>query len=589
MRAGRPRSQVGDPAPDQGSTEASSPGVDRTEGSEIAAPGVAPAEPPLGADGTSRVQNPERQEDPHFVPVPDRWRLGFPDWRRYADDRGAPYQRGSRWNPYRQNVLKADYPILGQHTFFDLAITSDTLAETRQLPVPSGVSAHEPGRFAFFGQGRQELLDQTFFLSGELFHGDTAFKPKDWAVRFTPAFNVSRLAARETGIVNVDVREGITRLNGHTGFQDLFAEYKIADLSPNYDFAALRGGIQPFSSDVRGFLFADSNRGARFFGNAKSNRYEYNLAYFRPLEKDTYSRLNTLGEDRDQDILIANLYRQDFLRPGFTSQWTFAYNGDHPSVHFDNNGIRVRPALIGDAKPHDVEVAYLGWNGSGHLDRINLTGSFYQAWGHDSHQPIAGRPVNINAQMAAAEVSYDIDWLRLKTSFFYASGDGDPRDGRARGFDAIFDAPVFAGGPFSFWNSQGIRLTGTGVQLVSENSLLPTLRSSKLEGQANFVNPGILIVNAGIDAELTPKWKASLNASWLEFVETRTLELVLNQGRINPAVGLDCGLGFTHRPFLNENVVLVFGASVLVPGRGFRDIYQGQTLYSVFGRAVLAY
>ena len=40
---------------------------------------------------------------------------------------------------------------------------------------------------------------------------------------------------------------------------------------------------------------------------------------------------------------------------------------------------------------------------------------------------------------------------------------------------------------------------------------LPNLRSSKEEGQSNFVNPGILLWNVGVDADLTPKLRAVTN------------------------------------------------------------------------------
>jgi hypothetical protein len=255
----------------------------------------------------------------------------------------------------------------------------------------------------------------------------------------------------------------------------------------------------------------------------------------------------------------------------------------------NRNDVQVRPSLIGDARPHAVRAAYLGWNGEGHLGPVNVSSTFYQALGYDDHNPIAGRSTRINAQMAALELSYDRDWLRLKLAGLYASGDRDPRDGRARGFDAIFDNPIFAGGGFSFWQSQGIPLTGAAVNLVSESSLLPTLRSGKFEGQANFVNPGILLLNAGVDAELTPKWRISANINWLNFQKTQPLELVLNQSDINRGIGLDYSIGVRHRPFLNENVVLTFGASALVPGRGFRDLYTNKTLFSAFARLVLSF
>ena len=77
-----------------------------------------------------------------------------------------------------------------------------------------------------------------------------------------------------------------------------------------------------------------------------------------------------------------------------------------------------------------------------------------------------------NARMAALELSIDKDWMRYKVSGFYQSGDGDPGDGKGRGFDSIFDNVNFAGGPFSFFVHQGIRLTQTAVGLTQRGSLL---------------------------------------------------------------------------------------------------------------------
>lgn len=61
------------------------------------------------------------------------------------------------------------------------------------------------------------------------------------------------------------------------------------------------------------------------------------------------------------------------------------------------------------------------------------------------------------------------------------------------------------------------------------NSLLPSLRSNKDEGQANFVNPGILLVNAGTNLELTPKLRAFVNVNYLKFERTEPLELLLSK------------------------------------------------------------
>jgi hypothetical protein len=242
----------------------------------------------------------------------------------------------------------------------------------------------------------------------------------------------------------------------------------------------------------------------------------------------------------------------------------------------------VRPSPVGIFQPHEIRAAYLGWTGNGHFGRINLNHAFYEALGTDTLNPIAGRSVTINAQMGAAEVSLDRDWVRYKVSAFYASGDGNPRDGRATGFDTIVDDPSFAGGMFSFWDREELRLPGTGVALTPGDSLLPSLRSSKTEGQANFVNPGLFLVNAGANFDLTPKLKSFLNVNYLRFERTAPLALLLFESPIHNTIGVDSSLGFQYRPPLSENISITGGAAALFPGQGFRDIFSGATQFSLF-------
>jgi hypothetical protein len=351
---------------------------------------------------------------------------------------------------------------------------------------------------------------------------------------------------------------------------------------------SLRGGIQGFTSDFRGFLFSENAPGLRLFGNSEANRNQWSLAFFSLLEKDTNSGLNTMRA-RGQEVAVANFYRQDFLSPGYTGSVSFHYSRDHGAQHFDDNGFLARPAPLGTVARHNVEVFYLGYTGDGHFGPLNVSHAFYQALGKDTLNPLAGRSVHVNAQLAALEFSVDRDWLRFKAGAFWASGDDKPTDGRGRGFDAILDNPQFAGGPFSFWNSQGIRLTGTGVSLVNPFSLLPNLRTSKAEGQANFVNPGLFLYNLGVDAELTPKLRASLNLNALQFHRTQPLDLALNQSPIRRGIGWDASFGARYRPSLNDNVILIFGASALAPGHGFQDLFTSQTLYAVFTNLILTY
>jgi hypothetical protein len=351
-------------------------------------------------------------------------------------------------------------------------------------------------------------------------------------------------------------------------------EFHLADLSENYDFISLRVGSQPFNADFRGFLFNDVNLGARLFGNVDNNLYQYNLAVFDMREKDTDSELNTFN-NRDQEVVIANLYRQDFFWPDYTAEWSFLANFDHGGLHYDDNGNLVRPEPLGTVHPHDENVYYLGWGGDGHIGRFNISHQFYEALGHDDFNGVAGRPVDINAQMAALEISYDRDWARYKASFFYASGDGNATDGQANGFDTIVDNPNFTGGRFSFWTRQGFNLGGTLVNLKTPSSLVPDLRSSKTEGQANFVNPGVFIFGLGAEFDLTPKLRSFLNANYIRFAETDTIKTVLLTAKADNEVGWDLSLGFQYRPLLTDNIIISAGFGALIPGRGYRDIYNG--------------
>jgi hypothetical protein len=547
-----------------------------------------PMDAPLGYTGRSGILPRDIQQDPQFVPVEDRWRIGFPLWDRYGKDHPIgddyPYVQGRWWDPFNQNVLKGDYPILGQNIFLEITGTSQASLELRQTPVATTPfeSTSNPNSKDFFGSPNQAFYSHNFFLSLDLFHGDAAFRPVDWRVKVTPAFNVNYLAVNELAVVSPDVRKGTTRGRSFVTLQEWFVESKLADLGPDYDFVSLRVGSQPFTSDFRGFIFSDINRGVRLFGNQFANRDQFNLVYFNQQEKDTNSLLNTF-RDRHQQVVIANYYKQDFIFSGYTSQVSVHYNHDSPTFKFDTNGFLVRPDPAGVFQPHTVDVAYLGWAGDGHINSLNISHAVYWAVGHDTLNPLANRPQSINAQMAALELSYDQDWLRFRISGFWSSGDHDIHNGHATGFDSITDNPNFAGGEFSYWQRQQLRLFG--VNLVQQGSLIPDLRSSKFQGQANFVNPGLLLTNFGVDMELTPKWRLINNANVLWFDSVNPLQQFVYQQHINHFIGVDLSMGMEYRPFLNNNMIFKFGLASLIPGEGFRDLFNN---YDHSARALFA-
>jgi hypothetical protein len=480
------------------------------------------------------------------------------------------------WNPYHQNPLKGDFPIFGtDDLFFAFTGTLRQTVEYKRVPTPSGNTGATAD---FFGNPNQHAFTTQVAMTFDLFEAPQAFEPVEWRVRVTPVFQRSEVDVNEVGVIDVDPSAGTRRIDNDFALQEAFVEYHLANISPYYDFVSVEAGILPFRSDFRGFVFDDTNLGARFSGNWDRNKWQYNLAFFDMLDKDTNSGLNEF-EDRQQEVIVANVYRQDFPFEGHTTELSFHYNNDHRGVHFDDNGGLVSPAPIGLAQENNVETYYFGVAGEGHVGRFNVTEAFYHAMGRDSQNPIAGREVDINANMAALEVSYDFDWMRLRGFGLFASGDDDARDGHARGFDAILDAPAFAGGELAYFDSQAIRLLG--VNLTNAGSHLVDLQSSQTEGHSNFVNPGLLLMGGAMDFELTPKWRAQIGASYLLFAQTDALETYLQLPDIDREIGTELFFGTSYRPLLTNNIIALVGASVLFPGEGLQRIYQSSdTLYA---------
>lgn len=554
---------------------------------------------PLGFAGES-FDLPQRVLLPkESIASPDRWRIGWPSWDRYgrhaksdpifmnANGGDSPYTLGSPWNPYDRSILKGDYPIFGNNWFFNFTGVSDTFFQYRKNPIPSGASAQFPGSFDTFRDGKSFVVNQNFFLNFDLIKGYTSYRPIDLLIRVTPAFNINYAEIRERGGLNVDPGFGTTRTDNFTTLQEAFAEIHLGDLSEWFDILSVKAGRQLFLSDFRGFVFNDITDGVRLTANYEANRIQANLAFFNQTEKDTNSGLSEL-DWRDQQVLVANVFVQDFIWLGYTVSGSFHWNHDSSNERYDTNGFLVRPDPVGNVQLRDLDAYYLGFAGDGHIGRLNINHAFYYAFGEDENNPIAGRPVDISAFLGAIELSYDLDWLRPKISFLYASGDNDAADDKAEGFDGIFDDPNFAGGPGSFYQNQGLRVFGVGLN--QGRSFYNSLKSSKIEGQSNFVNPGVMVFNLGLDTEVTPKIRASTNANYIWLENPRSLEFLLNQTGISDRLGVEVNQTVQWRPFLNNNIIFTAGASVFFPQTGFNDIYgDNKTLWQVFTGLTLTY
>ena len=523
-----------------------------------------------------------------FIPVPDRWRL--------IETIGV---LESLSDPYNRNPIKGDRPLFGKDWFINLAVISDTVFEPRSFPTPIGVqSTRDENGLDLFGGADQFIFNENLIISLSLIKGDTAFKPPDYEFRLTPIINFNYAEVEEVRVLKADPRLGTERADRHFTLAEAFFDYHIRNVSDRYDFDSVRIGIQPFSSDFRGFLFQDSQLGLRFFGDRSNNIFQYNLAWFRRLEKDSNSGLNHIQRKiRDDDIFIANLYWQDFPTLGFQSQVTGIYNRNNEAgdFFFNDNDFIERPASFGSERGRNYDVGYLGYNGDGHFGRLNLTTSFYTALGSNRDSAFTDETADIQAFFFAAEPSIDFDWVRLRASIVYASGDDDPFDSKERGFDAIFENPQIAGSDTNYWIRQAIPLIGGGgVAMSARNAMLPALRTSKEHGQSNFNNPGFRLIGIGADFDILPELRVSTNMNYMEFDTTAVLEVARNQQEISPEIGLDLSVAAIYRPFFSQNVVFRLSGAALLPGAGFTDLYGEQNenddyFYSIQGNLVLTY
>ena len=566
-------------------------------------------------EGAVRAPPPEAFPTDQF-PLPDRWRIVNSLCPPKGGDQSiydlypnlSPVCR-SQLDPYHQNLLKGDIPLakgkrpgfLKEDDWFFVAnVVSDTIIEPRSFPQPAGdQTTEEPDTLSVFGRANSLVAAQTVIAGFALIKGETAYKPPQIEYRLTLAAQVNYVDVSERRILRVEPTRTSHRTDHFVGVQEAFIDYHLGQYdTKRYDFISVRAGIQPMQADFRGFLFQDNQLGIRLFGNRDNNRFQFNLGAFWRLEKDTNSGLNDITTaPRDDWVVFANVYRQDFPMVGLTSQLSVTYNANREAdeVLVDDNGFPARPALLGDLRGREYDVVYLGYAMDGRIGRINVTGQLYGAFGEDRNSFFTSQPADISAYFGAIEASYDVDWARFRVSALFASGDKDPYDDKETGFDAIFENPIFAGADTSYWIRQVIPFAGGGraVGINGRNGILNSLRSSKEQGQSNFNNPGTVLLGAGVDFDLTTTTRVSANVNHLWFHRTDSLEALRNEGTIPDDIGWDVSVAGIYRPRANQNLVFRLSGALFDPAKGFSDLFaktgKSDIFYSVLFNAILAF
>jgi len=60
-------------------------------------------------------------------------------------------------------------------------------------------------------------------------------------------------------------------------------------------------------------------------------------------------------------------------------------------------------------------------------------------------------------------------------------------------------------------------------------------------------------------------------------VDTESVDFALHTANITPEVGWDLSAGVQYRPLLTDNIILSAGLGALIPGSGYRAIYESNT------------
>ena len=504
---------------------------------------------PARAQAPTPSPTPAAPARPDLEPELSRWRLFEPQGI-------GEKLRSPLYDPYAPNVVKGDYPLFGDKVFLAATGVLDSFMEfKRNLDFFSG------GRFRNIPYHEHNLLGQlTGVLFLDVFQGDTVFTPRDWAIRVAP---IIRFRCGDKNAIDQGCGEYIT-------LQEAFGELKLFEIGETFDATSGRLGIQAFNSDFFGFVYNDVQPGFRVFGELERNQIKFNVAAFDRLNKEKLLALNELGKRREHQVGVVSVQWDDFILPGFNVQPSFVVNHDEA------------PAV---AAGGTLDAYYLGFTTNGRIDRFNVNSALYYVFGSTARNTPNARSQDIHAGMGFVQVAYPINYFNPRLAVAYATGDSDPDDNTATGFDSVFDNTAFAGGQFSYLFGEKIQLGA--VTVLRGNSILPSLRGANATAQ--FVNPGILAINPGIDMVLTPKTLFEANYAYVRFDDTSSLTGLAGR-RVSREIGHELNAGVTYRPLLNEQLILFAGGAVLFPGQGIKDLFgNDDPVYKTVVRVLLTF
>ncbi|UCD58837.1 MAG: hypothetical protein JSV16_06940 [Candidatus Hydrogenedentota bacterium] len=407
-------------------------------------------------------------------------------------------------------------------------------------------------------RGSVELIAErrdTYTFNDDNKDEDTGFKRKGGFAEILAYYSVDFFhpegiwAARVSGALDYLNDRGNSELkrfyNGRSNetyfdasFEEAWLEAKVFDTSNK-----LRIGLQEYKSDFVGLIYNDNDLGARLCG--EKEKLTWNLAYFYKTEHDAVSELFD-PEYADQNVFIA------------TVQFNLGTVSIIPSVHYNRDRRDDR----------ELDVTYLGIAHYGMIGPFATTSAFYYAFGEDDNAIFnPARDQDISALLIVADVGYPIGKFTPHLGVFYGSGDDDPSDGHAEGFDSIYDN-------INVWGENGIiiddRINLGRTTLMRDNSGIPSVRD--FYEAANFINPGVLALNAGLVANWTEKFATDMNLMYFIWDETALLDTLMGTD-VGDGGGVEANFTSTYK--FDDNLSVTAAAAVVFTDDDMKDIFGG--------------
>ncbi|MBV6341927.1 hypothetical protein [Candidatus Magnetobacterium casense] len=393
------------------------------------------------------------------------------------------------------------------------------------------------------------------FVEGDAqVHGEV-FSPDKWKTRLSLAFY--GMADPGNDAMSNGMYRRISRdVKGFATIEELWAEVNATDS------LVVRAGVQEYTSDLIGSVYKDTDLGVRVYGKLSSG-IDWSLYAAQRVENDLLSGYNSPSDLRDQQIVIAHM------------QFTLASQTVKPSLSFNHD--REGDHKFGRAGKYEkVDVVYPGVTTYGDVGPFKLLTGLYGAFGMQRDVVLLGK-IPLQDQKVSAFAGYfdlalPLGMFTPHLGFLYVSGDDNPLDDKAHGFDAISER-VDVWGAHGIVINDRISLPG-GLTVVRDHSPYTSLRDR--DASSNFVNPGGTTINLGLIVNPIKQLTIDTNLTYFWWNETEVLEAVV--GPLGKNIGLEWNADISYD--INKHFTVYVAGAAFWPDEDMSAIYGNHRMAS---------